>query len=346
MKPYGIGDLIAPIRYILDDHFGDLQNIELAKVCVRTPCAGRVEPSIDAKRSGLWEAAIAGNPVEIVFRDAQQLTHDDWSNSVNFRIGSGGIVFDGMTTTIPTAKLRGPAGLRDVRNKVQSLRVLLTLLNGGSHVEVDQTRVHFEGQERQPSKMSFLLRDFEVLSYGLGDGYHKARLAVPNALLLIGMEGVKRWFGWSATFENQHLLNGWLYSERSIGALMALEGLGRRLKRREDCHGDVYFRMACNTVLREFCLQEILNGDDVEELNQANNKLVKHIGDIPADIHKKHQRTLQLGAVLADFVVAYGILKDALGDLPSAIDDAWRTEIESAGEEHRKAKRDWSGHVA
>ena len=345
MNMHGWKDLAAPIKYILDNYFNDLDNIGLSKIHVKTPCVGRIEPGVeitDSHEDDFWKAAFAGKPIEMKVQHGKQLSHDGWSNGVNLKVGSGGLVFEGMTTTMPTAGLRGLKGLSVVRDRVQHLRVLLTLLNGGHHVEVETTSVNFIGQggSQLPTKMSFLLRDFNVLSYGLGDGYYKNRLAKRTALSMIEMEGVKRWFQWCDKFENRHLLNFWLYTERTAGPLLALEGLGRRLKRQDGYHGDVYFKSACETVLEKFTLDSILNEDEIEALSRAHNKLVKHIGDVSACVHEKHQHTLHLGAVLADFLVGYGILKNALGELPSAIENAWRSEIEKAGEQHQKAKRD------
>lgn len=344
MRIYGLNDMVAPIKYTLDNYFNDLEDIELSKINVSTPYAGRIEPGVKIPDYDMndWEVALAGKPVEFRIQHGRKLTHDDWMNAVNLKVGSGGLVFDGMTTIIPVAGLRGLAGLGEVRNKVQHLRVLLTLLNGGRRVEVETTSVHFVGKKRsqQPTKMSFLLRDFDILSYGLGDGYYKNRLAVMNGLSLVGMEGVKSWFEWCAIFENSHLLDFWLYTERKVAALVALEGLGRRLKRQDGFRGDVYFKEACKTVIEKFALKSVFDEDEIEALNRAHSKLVKHIGDVSADVHEKHQHTLHLGAILADFLVGYGILKDALGELPRVIENAWRSEIQNVGEQYRKAKRD------
>ena len=343
MRSYGLGDLVAPIKYTLGGYFDNLQNSELSKISVVTPYAGRLEPRIEAQsKNESWEAIVSGKPVEVSSQYAKTLTHGDWSNGVNLRVGSGGLMFEGMTTTIPVAGLRGMAGFGEVRNKVHSLRVLLTLLNGGRAVEVDKVHIRLDEKCKHPHtvEMSFLFRAFDVLSYGLGDRYYKSRLTVPHALFLIGMRGVESWFEWCDAFENRHLLDFWLHSDRSIAALMALEGLGRRLKRRDGYRGNVHFKAACEAVLQEFGLSSVLNNRDIQDLNRANVKLVKHIGDVSADVHKKHQRILELGATLADFVVGYGILRGALGKLPKEIDDAWREEIVSAGEVHRKAKTD------
>ena len=342
MSEHGWKNLAAPLKYTLDNYFDDLEDIELSNIHVRTPCIGRIEPGVKIPDFDMndWEAALAGKPVEFKIQHGRKLTHDGWLNGVNLKVGSGGLVFDGMITRIPVTGLRGLTGLGEVRNKVQHLRVLLTLLNGGRRVEVEETNVHFVGKggSQQTTKMSFLLRNFDILPYGLGDGYYKNRLAVTDALPLVGMEGIKNWFEWCAIFENCHLLDFWLYTERKVAALVALEGLGRRLKRQEGFGGYVYFGGACKTVIEKFALNSLLNEDEIEALRRAHNKLVKHIGDVPADVHEKHQHTLHLGATLADFLVGYGILKDALGELPSAIENAWRTEIENAGEQHRNAE--------
>lgn len=342
--------LAASIKYTLDNYFLDLENIELSKIHVKTPCVGRIEPSVEIihfREGHFWEEMLAGEPIEMKLQYGQLLTYDGWLNGVNLKVGPGGLVIDGMTTIMPVAGLRGLEGLSEVRDRVQHLRVLLTLLNGGHHVEVEETNVHlvWRGKSQQETKMSFLLRDFNVLPYGLGDSYYKNRLARPNALPLVGMAGVKSWFEWCKKFENRHLLDFWLHTERKVAALVALEGLGRRLKHQDGCRGKVYFRKACETVLKKFDLTSVLNEVEIKALSLAHDKLVKHIGEVSSDVHQKHQHTLHLGAVLADFLVGYGILKDALGELPRVIKDAWRSEIENAGEQHRKAKRDWPGNA-
>ena len=271
MRSYGLGDLVAPIKYTVGGDFDDLQNSELSKIGVVTPYAGRFEPRIEAKsRNEFWEAIVSGKPVEISSQYANTLTHGDWSNGVKLRVGSGGVMFEGMTTTITVAGLRGMAGFSEVRNKVHTLRVLLTLLSGGNTVEVNEVRVRLvdECEYPHPVEMSFLLRPFDVLSYGLGDLYYRSRLTVPHALFLVGMKGVKDWFEWCGMFENRHLLDFWLYSDRSIAALMALEGLGRRLKRRDGYRGNVHFRAACEAVLQQFGLSSILNDRDIQELTR------------------------------------------------------------------------------
>lgn len=99
---------------------------------------------------------------------------------------------------MPADGLRGSEGLSEVRDRVQHLRVLLTLLNGGRRVEVEETNVRYVagGATDLTTKMFFLLRDFDILPYGLGDSYYKKSLARANALPLVGMEGVKSWFEW------------------------------------------------------------------------------------------------------------------------------------------------------
>lgn len=86
---------------------------------------------------------------------------------------------------------------------------------------------------------------------------------------------------------------------------MALEGLGRLLRWQDGHQGDVYFEGTCKTVIEKFALNFVFDKDEIEALSRAHNKLVKHIGDVSADVQEKCQHTLHLGAVLADLLVGY-----------------------------------------
>lgn len=322
----------AHILYVLDDPVGtDLDDKSISKVHIQTELAGNMWIT-DVQwhdEEDFLPKSQSGEPVQIAIKGVGPLKEDGWVIGANWSIGSKGISFSGMTTTMPVQGACGLGGLKKVRQATQSLRVLLTLLNGGKTVDVQKVSVEWEGGgDAPPTNVIFPMKDFHILPLTLGDGYYKNRLARPDAIKQIGINGVKQWFAWCDKFENRHLLEFWCHASKNTASLSALEGLGRRMLRRQGYTKDVHFRRACKAIMQEFQLQDILNDADICKLNHANNKLVKHIGDVAEHEHNQAERIFELGSILADFIVGYGLIRDALGDaLPKLIDDAWRNEI-------------------
>ena len=349
-------ELSAHLNLILQGTHGDLEKKEISRVSVRTPFIGRQVPRLNfglPEGEKPWRDFLAGKikpGVSIEDGDKLQYTDDngrEWINGPAYSIGGkdpGGFKFDCMETIVPIEGLRGGDGLCALRDMVQNFRILLTLLNGGWTVPILGVSVKFNGACDGRSyyyPLHFLPKEPHMLFFGLTDQYYKNRLSRPKwtALKSMGMKGVKAWMDWCGVFQNAHLLKVWTGAmERTDVPLRVLEGLGRRIYQQQGGNGKISFKRAAKKVLDSdmAVLPGALKDDDLDALNEANNYLVKHIGGVDEDAHGKHRRALEIGATLADFIVGYGILSNALGNaLPDVVKDVWAKEIKAAAERLR-----------
>lgn len=334
----------ARIRYaIMNAPIGDLDNIELDAVRVETSFVGRRRPVIrfpDGEEEW-WQGLFAGRKSEIWIDDAQTFSHGDWHNHAVVKVGDGSLSFSTMETVMPGADMQarnGDAGIVCAAIMVQSLRVLLALLNGGGDaLAVNSIKLDCLQEGGGTFTLSFscpaLLRNFHVLPFGAsGTGWFRDRLKVPNGIAQVGMKKIKQWVDWCSMHENQDVLNCWLHNERPAAALVALEGLGRMVYRQDPNRrrGKVQFERAVQCLLDEYGLgNEMLPAQARKDMYLAHNDLTKHIGGgVSKAVRDRRLADMRRWSVFADFLVAYGLLRCGLGELPEDMDAAWRSELE------------------
>ena len=237
-----------------------------------------------------------------------------------------GFRFNGMVTTMPVDGT-GFEAIETVRDRVELLLVLLTLLNGGFRVNVDKVKVRLAGVSTAV-EMLFPTRKFDVLEFGM-DYYFRNRLRCGGGLRSIGMEGVEKWVSWYSRFRNRTILDSWLFSKDRLTSIPVVEGIGRAMLRDGGTKKrNIYFEEAVLEIVNTFDLGHVVSDIQVKALNEINKKLVKHIGDLSEEEDSKYRRDADLLLVLTSFLVGYALLRWALGDLPAAWDESWRGEIE------------------
>ena len=305
----------------------DLGSFFVERVIVSTPFVGFAKPSfrLDKYKSNeLQERVLRNQPVTLYPQFCDPIEHGNWSNGMHWTVGDG-FSFDCMLTTMPVGG-KGLEAIRSLRNEVEALHVLLTLLNGGSRVNIDKVEVCLLGA-KNPVEIVFPMRVFDILEFGM-DHYFRNRLKCIGGLRHIRMEGVKKWVEWHSQFRNKTILDRWLFSKDRLNSISVIEGIGRAMLRDEGRQGDVYFIEAVRKVISSFGLEEIVGTKHVNALNDVNNKLVKHIGDLSQEEDSKYREDAGPLSVLASFLVAYALLRWAIGDLPPAWNEAWRQEID------------------
>ena len=330
-------DYAATIKCVVRDVLLTKQHInatQVSKIHVETPFIGRLEPSLKRARvpdffdSGFAESVMGGDPIDLIVERAHRLSHGDWLNEPRWTIGQGGLAFHGMTTTIPLSDQPNRQDVFDVQHHVDILRILLTLLHGGYTVDIESVRLSLPHEDRSFETI-FPMRKFTILPYGT-DPFTWNRLRQMDGLDLIGLHGMEKWFCWCSNFRNWSIVRHWMYSESSLASFTALEGIGRVIKRRQGHKGNVLFSSAFGTVLAELNLEKSVPKNIKIALNNANNMLVKHIGDLKDEDDESYRRFAESAAIFVSLLVGYALLKTALDELPCKIDAAWRREIATA----------------
>lgn len=322
-------DVVGPILCVIPNWAPEkFDVIRFEKVHVSTPfiaLGGKPHFSlVDVDTEELWEKVSLNQPITLHPNLCDPIDHGDWRNGPKCTLGSG-FKFNGMLTTMPNGG-SGLETIKTVRERVEGLLVLLTLLNGGNRVSADKVEVDICG-EKYPVEILFPTRTFDVLEFGM-DHYFRNRLLCVGGLRSIGMEGLERWMDWHSRFRNKAILDRWLFSRDRLNSISVLEGIGRGLLRDDGYRGDIYFERAVRNVIDTFGLEDSVSNDHVKALNDINNKLIKHIGDLSEEDDSKYRRDSGPLMVLTSFLVGYALLRWALGELPTAWDDSWRQEIE------------------
>lgn len=245
------------------------------------------------------------------------LEHGDWYNGPLWPLGQD-LKFNRMVTIMPVHRM-GLDGIKAVRERVDALLVLLTLLNGGRPVGVDDVEVQIAGQHNPPDQILLPTRTWAALESGM----HVR--GCEGGLRSIGMEGVKRWVDWYAQFPNRTILDRLVFSSHdSLNSISALEGIGRRLLRDSGVRGDVKFGPAVRKVIEMCELEQVIDGSQVDALNRINNKIIKHIGDLTESEDKEYRKDVEFFSMLATELAGHAILRWALGDLTATWSDSWQ----------------------
>lgn len=322
------------IRYIIQGIWDSTDELEVAELIIQTACIGRWEPSIKLKVDaagrfdGTYERLMEGEPVEVRASQAETLKHGGWTNSIIASTGAGGIRHDGMRTTIPNDIGDQKHSLSEIAKMAQCYRVFLSLLTNGENVDIEHMHVRFSNSKRA-TQFFAPLQTYTTMRLRLQGGLHEP-------LMEIKMQGLKKWMEWCSDFYNFHLLEVWLYTERKIAALLVLEGLGRRIIRKEQPKGEVNFVSACKAIRDRYDLNNALSDRIIKLLNKANIELVKHLGEVSEPMYKARTQQLNLGGIIADLIVGYGILRDALSKLPPKMDACWRNHINLVAEHFKE----------
>ena len=141
------------------------------------------------------------------------------------------------------------------------------------------------------------------------------------------MDGAARWCEWHANFWNQSVIKHWLHTDEFLGAFPVLEGIGRRLRRAEQPQGAVYFNGAVDAVLRKVWDAQPIAEPVVVALNETNNKLAKHIGDIGPAEDGGWRRWAPLVSCFTSLLVGYAALKIGTETLDGQLEARWQDVI-------------------
>lgn len=309
---------------------GGLGSLTVEKIHVDTPFVGQLsDPHFNLGRGDnneLHRRVLQNLPITLHPALCDPIAQGKWDSRARWTIGDG-FTFNGMTTTMPVCE-DGLDAIAAVRNRVEALLVLLTLLNGGYRVPVEKVSVRLYGLE-DAVEIMFPMRTVDILEFGM-DYYYRDRLMCPGGLRAIGMEGLQKWVEWHARFRNKSILDRWLSSTDAFNSLFVVEGIGRAMLRDEGHGKKVNFVPAVRKVVDSLDLGQIVGKRLVGSLNEVNIKLVKHIGDLSEQEDANYRARSEPLSVLASFLVAYGLLRWAVGELPAAWNDSWRQEIEQA----------------
>ena len=317
------------------------ENIQ--SIVVATPVTARITPSVEVVKerdiNQFWAGILSGDEFTAKLQYANPLHRGDWNCGYHMSIGSSGISFNHMTAELPVGQRTRADGnpLALIAERIDAWRVLLTLLQGGgSNTTVIGASLRMRGKLGVQFKdgdgfkhtknipVLFPLRQFRCLDR-LPAPFHRHSLAQLDALDRIGMGGVAQWCTWYADFMNQSIVSHWLHTDEFLGAFPALEGVGRRLAR-SSTHptGDVHFGAAMKAVLKQVWSWDPIEEAVVDALNEANNKLVKHIGDIHASEDREWRRWTFPASRFAALLVGYALLKIGVGGLDSHLEGKWR----------------------
>lgn len=300
----------------------ELDSFRVETVYVKTPFVGSEKPHVSVVDMGkLYENVSLNLPITFQPKLCDIIEHEDWWNSPSWNFKNG-IKFDGMVTAMPVGA-RGLEAIRLVRERVEALLVLLTLLNGGYRVSVDGIQVGIDGQ-KEPDDMLFPIRSFDIPEFGRFFGH---RLRCDEGLRSIGMEGVMKWLEWHSRFRNKAIVDRWILSKDGLNSISVLEGVGRALLREDDVRGDIYFKQAVGEIVTTFDLKDLVSEAQIGELNDVNNKLVKHLGDLTEEEESEYRQRAGPSTELASVLVGYAISTWALGKLPATWNDSWRHAI-------------------
>ena len=141
------------------------------------------------------------------------------------------------------------------------------------------------------------------------------------------MEGVMKWLEWHSRFRNKAIVDRWILSKDGLNSISVLEGVGRALLREDDVRGDIYFKQAVGEIVTTFDLKDLVSEAQIGELNDVNNKLVKHLGDLTEEEESEYRQRAGPSTELASVLVGYAISTWALGKLPATWNDSWRHAI-------------------
>lgn len=318
-----------------------VDSIRVDRVYVHTPFVGDLPiPRFRMAKRGkeLHESIRLNEPITLHPILCDPIVHGGWRSEPNWDPSGDGLTFNGMITTMPVHG-QGMQAIMAVRNQVEALLVLLTLLNGGYSVSVDKVSMRLVGMH-DSVEMLFPIRMFDVLEFGM-DYYYRNRLQCSGGLRAVGMEGLSKWVKWHSRFRNKSILDRWLFSKDGLTSLTVLEGIGRAMLRDGGCRKRaITFWSAVREVVDVLDLGQIVSRRHIRLLNDINNELVKHIGDLTEKEDSEFRLRAEPLSVLASFVVGYALLRWAMRDLPAAWDNSWRGEIERAAKApslHRKA---------
>ena len=327
----------AQVHFALSDAWRseDIDKLPVTKLVVDTPFAGRYAPSIEPTRPveetpQFHRDVTAGEPVEVKANEAYTLEDDGWSNRPRYTTGSKGIVYQGMSTSIPHDALAGAFSgdvLRNVCHGVKALQVFLSLADGCHSVDVDKVELEIEGGRPE---VWFPAKKLDILSLGF-DPFYKNRLKVDHGLQRLGMVGLQRWFQWCSDHRNWQIVETMLRTDHMTSPVL-LEAVGRRsVLDGTDAERNVYMQEAVAEVLRITDLKDDVRPEFAENLNKANNKLVKHLGQLQRDDFDRAARFANSAFVFAPFLAWFGILVLSQTDnLPMSIREAWRDVVVDA----------------
>ena len=344
----------APIKCILygvalncDELMVVRQGIE--SVMVATPVIARIEPSVTiiGEQKDWFDELISGREFSVKGEHASTLRHEGWSCGYAATVGSGGISFDNMQAVLPVERYGNEDDdlLSLAKTRVDAWRTLLTLLAGGGRdapvvgaalrlrdgLDLPDCSFFAALDDSGASRHKFVpvlfpLRAFHCLDR-LPHGFYRHALTRLNALDRIGMDGVARWCEWYADFWNQSVIKHWLHTDEFLGAFPVLEGIGRRLRRAEQPQGTVYFKGAVDAVLRKVWDAQPITEPVVVALNETNNKLAKHIGDIGPAEDGEWRLWAPMASRFTSLLVGYAALKIGTETLDRELEARWQEVI-------------------
>ena len=310
-------------------HISNLDSFSVEAVTVVTPFVGLARPRFSPIKTDpkeLTQRIHRNQPVTLHPELCDPIKHQNWASRPRWNVRDG-LNFYGMATTMPVCG-KGLEALEAVRDRIEALRILLALLNGGRRVDISKVEVHIVGIS-SPIDVLFPTKTLDVLQFGL-DIYFRNRLICHGGLRTMGMKRVKKWVEWHSRFRNKAILDRWLFSKDPLNSISVIEGVGRAMLRDEGFEKNVYLEKAVGKVLGAFDLADVVSNGHVKALNEVNKKLAKHIGDLRKEEDSEYRRDAGPLSALASFLVGYALLRWAIGELPPIWDDAWRKEVENA----------------